>query len=155
MLEIKDIDKVKITNVDMDNIQLEYKDNYISLDRFKDVCTVVTIQKMFKENEYKIVESNINNFIEKLINLDTVRCYDFKLYKNSITREDVCNFLLNLQLYGIIKCDAVFKEKLQLEILKVKSEIVDIERKILNLTRKKELKKVALHGLEATLEEKF
>ena len=110
MLEIKDINKVKILMMSDNHIKFKYEDTIITLDDFKGTCTVVTMQENdSEEKKYQIVECEIENFINKLTSLATAK--------------------------------------------KFKSEIIDIERKILNLTREKELKKIALHVLEDVLEE--
>lgn len=154
MLEIKDINKIKIINMDVDNIQFMYEDTAITLHDFKGTCTIVEEQDSnSEEKKYQIIECKIENFINKLSSLDTVRMFHFGLYKNDITKEKIYDFVLCLGFYNMVKCDEVRKEKMKIEIDKFKSEIIDMERKILNLTREKELKEIALHVLEDVLEE--
>lgn len=156
MLEIKDINKIKINNIDVDNIQFMYEDTVIILHDFKGTCTIVEIKEPnSEEKKYEIIECKIEKFINKLASLDTVKKFHFDLYKNRITKEKIYDFVLCLGFYNIVKCDEVKREKFQIEIDKFKSEIIDIERKILNLNREKELKKIALHRLEDVLEENF
>ena len=156
MLEIKDINKVKIINMNDNHIQFKYEDTIITLDDFKGTCTVVTMQENdSEEKKYQIVECEIENFINKLTSLDTAKKFHFDLYKNSITKEKIYDFVLCLGFYNIVKCDEVRKEKIKIEIDKFKSEIIDMERKILNLNKKKELKQIALHVLEDVLEKNF
>ena len=154
MLEIKDINKIKIINMDVDNIQFMYEDTAITLHDFKGTCTIVEEQDSnSEEKKYQIIECKIENFINKLSSLDTTQKFRFELYKNSITKEKIYDFVLCLGFYNMVKCDEVRKEKIKIEIDKFKSEIIDMERKILNLTREKELKEIALHVLEDVLEE--
>ena len=154
MLEIKDINKVKILMMSDNHIKFKYEDTIITLDDFKGTCTVVTMQENdSEEKKYQIIECKIENFINKLTSLDTAKKFHFDLYKNRITKEKIYDFVLCLGFYNIVKCDEVRKEKIKIEIDKFKSEIIDMERKILNLTREKELKKIALHVLEDVLEE--
>ena len=156
MLEIKDINKVKILMMSDNHIQFKYEDTIITLDDFKGTCTVVTMQENdSEEKKYQIVECEIEKFINKLSSLDTTQKFRFELYKSSITKEKIYNFVLCLGFYNIVKCDEVKKEKISIEIIKTQSEIMDIKRKILNLTREMELKEVALHGLEQALKENF
>lgn len=156
MLEIKDINKIKINNIDVDNIQFMYEDIVITLHDFKETCTIIEEQNSnSEEKKYQIIECKIEKFINKLTSLDTVKMFRFELYKNSITKEKIYDFVLCLGFYNIVKCDEVRKEKIKIEIDKFKSEIIDMERKILNLTREKELKKIALHVLEDVLEKNF
>ena len=156
MLEIKDINKIKINNIDVDNIQFMYEDTVITLHDFKETCTIIEIKEPNnEEKKYEIIECKIENFINKLSSLDTVRMFRFELYKNSITKEKIYDFVLCLGFYNIVKCDEVKREKFQIEILRIKTEIIDIERKILKLNRKKELKKIVLCELESVLEKNF
>lgn len=156
MLEIKDINKIKIINMDDNHIQFKYEDTIITLDDFKGTCTIIEEQDSnSEEKKYQIIECKIENFINKLSSLDTAKKFRFELYKGSITKEKIYDFVLCLGFYGIVKCDEIKKEKIKIEIDKFKSEIIDIERKILNLNREKELKKIALHVLEDFLEENF
>lgn len=156
MLEIKDINNLNIINMDDTYIQFKYEDTIITLDDFKGTCTVVTMQENdSEEKKYQIVECEIEKFINKLTSLDTAQKFHFDLYKNKITKEKIYDFVLCLGFYNIVKCDEVRKEKIKIEIDKFKSEIIDMERKILNLTREKELKKIALHVLEDVLEKNF
>ena len=156
MLEIKDINNLNIINMDDTYIQFKYEDTIITLDDFKGTCTVVTMQENdSEEKKYQIIECKIENFINKLTSLDTAKKFHFDLYKNRITKEKIYDFVLCLGFYNIVKCDEVRKEKIKIEIDKFKSEIIDMERKILNLNREKELKKVALHVLEDVLEKNF
>lgn len=156
MLEIKDINKIKINNIDVDNIQFMYEDIVITLHDFKETCTIIEEQNSnSEEKKYQIIECKIEKFINKLTSLDTVKMFRFELYKNSITKEKIYDFVLCLGFYNIVKCDEVKREKFQIEIDKFKSEIIDMERKILKLNREKELKKIVLCELESVLEENF
>ena len=156
MLEIKDINKIKIINMDVDNIQFMYEDTAITLHDFKGTCTIIEEQDSnSEEKKYQIIECKIENFINKLSSLDTTQKFRFELYKNSITKEKIYDFVLCLGFYNIVKCDEVKREKFQIEILRIKTEIIDIERKILKLNREKELKKIVLCELESVLEENF
>lgn len=138
MLEIKDINKVKILMMRDNHIQFKYEDTIIILDDFKGTCTVVTIQENdSEEKKYQIVECKIENFINKLTSLDTAKNFHFDLYKNRITKEKIYDFVLCLGFYNIVKCGEIKKEKIKIEIDKFKSEIIDMERKILNLNREK------------------
>ncbi len=156
MLEIKDINKVKILIMSDNHIQFKYEDTIITLHDFKETCTIIEIKEPnSEEKKYEIIECKIEKFINKLTSLDTAKKFHFDLYKNRITKEKIYDFVLCLGFYNIVKCDEVRKEKIKIEIDKFKSEIIDMERKILNLNREKELKKIALHVLEDVLEKNF
>lgn len=156
MLEIKDINKIKIINMNDTYIQFKYEDTAITLHDFKGTCTIIEIKESnSEEKKYEIIECKIEKFINKLASLDTTQKFHFDLYKNSITKEKIYDFVLCLGFYNIVKCDEVKREKFQIEIDRIKSEIIDIERKILILNREKELNKIVLRGLEDVLEKNF